>query len=226
MITGTRKGIGRYLSEYYLERGYVVAGCSRGESDLQHDNYRHHCVDVADEQAVLQMFATTREEFGRLDVMLNNAGIASMNHVVLTPQSTIDRILNTNVVGTFLFCREAVKLMTKKKFGRIVNFATVATPLNLEGEAAYAASKAAVDSFTRVLAREVATLNITANCVGPTPIETDLIRSVPKDKMDALISRQAIRRVGEMRDVSNVIDFYIRPESDFITGQTLFLGGV
>ena len=226
MITGTRKGIGRYLSEYYLERDYVVVGCSRGGSDLQHDNYRHHCVDVAREQPVLDMFAATREEFGRLDVMLNNAGIASMNHLVLTPLTTIDRILNTNVVGTFLFCREAVKLMTKARYGRIVNFATVATPLNLEGEAAYAASKAAVDSFTRVIAREVASLNITANCVGPTPIETDLIRSVPKEKMDALIGRQAIQRLGEMRDVTNVIDFYIRPESDFITGQTLFLGGV
>ena len=85
--------------------------------------------------------------------------------------------------------------MTKKKFGRIVNFATVATPLNLEGEAAYAASKAAVDSFTRVLAREVATLNITANCVGPTPIETDLIRSVhPRlvaHRLDSLVVHSA-----------------------------------
>ncbi|MFW5663396.1 MAG: SDR family oxidoreductase, partial [Bacteroidota bacterium] len=105
-------------------------------------------------------------------------------------------------------------------------FATVATPLKLEGEAAYASSKAAVESLTGVMARELAENGITINAVGPTPIETDLIRSVPKEKMDALINRQAVKRLGEFRDVSNAIDFFLKDESDFITGQVLFLGGV
>ena len=139
--------------------------------------------------------------------------------------TTIRKIIDTNFIGTFLFCREAAKLM-RRKGGRIVNFATVATPLNLEGEAIYAASKAAVESLTRVMAREVAPFGITVNAVGPTPVKTDLIRSVPQDKMDALLARQAIRRFGEFRDISNVIDFMIKPESDFVTGQVVFLGGV
>ena len=116
--------------------------------------------------------------------------------------------------------------MKKNRYGRIVNFATIATPLKLEGEAIYAASKAGVISLTQILARELADFGITVNAIGPTPIQTDLIRSVPKEKLDAVINRQAIHRFGELRDVSNVIDFFIRPESDFVTGQVIYLGGV
>lgn len=226
IVTGARKGIGRFLAEHYLAEGWIVAGCSRDASDLDHPNYRHFGLDVADERAVVSMLRAVGKEFGRLDVLLNNAGIASMNHALLTPLKTVERIFQTNVFGTFLFCREAAKLMGRNKYGRIVNFATVATPLKLEGEAAYAASKAAVVSLTEVLAREVAGLGVTVNAVGPTPVPTDLVGSVPEAKMTALIARQAIPRYGEMRDVLNAIDFFIRPESDFITGQTLYLGGV
>jgi 3-oxoacyl-[acyl-carrier protein] reductase len=225
-ITGTRKGIGRYLAEYYLERGHQVVGCSREDAKLEHPRYEHHCLDVADERAVGAMIRAIVRRHGRLDAMLNNAGIASMNHVLLTPLSTVQKVFSTNVFGTFLFCREAAKVMMKARTGRIVNFATVAAPLKLEGEAAYAASKAAIESLTEIMAREFAPFNVTVNAVGPTPVATDLIRSVPEEKIRSLIATQAIRRLGEYRDISNVVDFFLRPDSDFVTGQVVYLGGI
>ena len=172
------------------------------------------------------MFYKINSEFGGIDILINNAGIASMNHSLLTTIDTVKNILNTNYTATFLFCREAAKLMQKKKFGRIVNFSTVAFPLSLDGEAIYASSKAAVVSLTKILAKEFAPLNITVNVVGPTPIKTDLIKSVPDEKIKALVNKQAIKRLGEFKDVTNIIDFYIKDDSDFITGQEIYLGGV
>jgi 3-oxoacyl-[acyl-carrier protein] reductase len=226
LITGTRKGIGLFLAKTYLERGHRVIGCSRSESDLEHENYKHFCADVANENDAKPILSFIRKKHGRLDNLINNAGIAAMNHTLLTPVSVVDDIFNTNVKGTFIFAREAARLMQRNKYGRIVNFTTVATPLNLEGEAIYAASKAAVLSLSQIMARELAPYGITVNCVGPTPVETDLIKNVPKQKMDALLARQAILRFGTMEDVLNVIDFFIKPESDFVTAQNIYLGGV
>jgi len=225
VISGARKGIGRHLAEHYLNAGWQVYGCSRSASDLQQANYRHVCADVADDSAVGALFSLVRKESGRLDAVINNAGIASMNHCLLTPSTTVRQVLATNVEGTFLFCREGAKVM-RRTGGRIVNFATVATPLRLEGEAIYAASKAAVVSLTQILAHELGANGITVNAVGPTPVQTDLTRSVPKEKMDALLARQAINRWGEFSDVSNVVDFFLKPESAFVTGQVIYLGGI
>lgn len=229
LITGTRKGIGEYLAKHYLAMGDKVVGCSRTEPEWAKDyadSYIHFLADVSDEKAAKPIFSHIRKEFGCLDILINNAGIASMNHSLLTPMDTAKQVFSTNTMGTFLFCREAAKIMRKNKTGRIVNFATVATPLKLEGEAIYAASKAAIVSLTQTLAREYADYGITVNAVGPTPIKTDLIRGVSDDKIERLLARQAIRRYGTYEDVTNVIDFFICPESDFITGQVMYLGGV
>jgi 3-oxoacyl-[acyl-carrier protein] reductase len=226
LITGTRKGIGRALVEHYAGKGCHVIGCSRSSFEGELPNYRHYCLDVGDEPAVKRLFSEIRSHEGRLDILINNAGIASMNHSLLTPIAAVNKIIETNFTGTFLFCREAARLMQLHRYGRIVNFASVAVPLKLEGEAAYAASKAAVISLTQILAREFADFGITVNAIGPTPVKTDLIRGVSPEKLDALIGRQAIKRYGELRDVIHVVDFFVQPTSDFVTGQVIFLGGV
>jgi 3-oxoacyl-[acyl-carrier protein] reductase len=226
IITGTRKGIGRSLSEYYLTKGYVVAGCSRLPSDLEHENYEHFCVDVGQEDSVNGMVSCLWRKYRRIDALINNAGIASMNHTLLTPLSTVQDIFNTNVFGTFLFSREVAKVMGRRRTGRIVNFSTVGVAMRLEGEAIYTASKAAVEMLTKILAKELAHMNVTVNAVAPTPAETDLIRNVPKDKIAALVERQAVKRLSSDADIANVVDFYLDERSDMISGQTIYLGGV
>ena len=226
LVTGSRKGIGRFLVEYYLEKGYLVEGCSRGEIDLTDANYVHHQVDVANEKAVRTMIASITKRHGRIDVVLNNAAIASMNHILLTPAKSANRMLEVNVTGTMLVCRDAAKAMMRRRYGRIVNFTTIVAPIALAGEAMYAASKSAVVTLTRILAFELGQWGITCNSFGATPIMTDMIRGVPQEKIDAVVNGLAIKRLGSPQDCANVCDFFISPASDNITGQVIYLGGI
>jgi len=226
LITGSRKGIGRFLVEHFIDNGALVEGCSRKPIDWGFPDYNHHIADVTDEIQIKAMFSSIRKRHGCLDIAINNAGIASMNHFLLMPGATAKKIIETNLYGTFLICRESAKLMKKRQYGRIVNFSTIAVPMHLEGEAIYTASKSAVVSFTQVIARELAGFGITCNIVGPTPIETDLIHGVPPEKIERLVNSLAIKRLGRFEDVANVIDFFVRPESEAVTGQIIYLGGV
>jgi 3-oxoacyl-[acyl-carrier protein] reductase len=226
LITGARKGIGRFLAEHFAAKGAVVEGCSREPIDWELKNYTHHIADVANEADVKRMLSAIRRRHDRLDILINNAGIASMNHTLLTPVATVERIMATNVRGTFVVCRESAKLMKQRRFGRIVNMGTVAVPMQIEGEAIYAASKNAVVTFTKILARELAEFGITCNVVAPTPIETDLIRAIPREKIDRIVAGLAIKRLGRCQDVANVVDFFVKRESDYISGQVVYLGGV
>jgi len=226
VITGTSKGIGQSLARHYLAAGWKVAGCSRGEGTITHGDYTHFSLSASDEAGVVRMVRETARSHGGIDALINNAGIAAMNALMTTPAASAERVMNTNFHGSFLFTREVAKVMMRARSGRIVNFTTVAVPLRLEGEAVYAASKAAVEALTRIAARELGGFNITVNAVGPTPIETDLIKTVPKAKINTLLGRQAIPRIGLFADVANVTDFFLSPGSDFVTGQIVYLGGV
>ena len=116
--------------------------------------------------------------------------------------------------------------MIKNKFGRIINFSTVAVPLDLEGEMIYASTKSSIEKMSKIMSKELSSFNITVNTIGPTPVETDLIKVVPKDKVAEILQKQAISRFGKFEDIENVINFFINEKSSFITGQTIYLGGL
>lgn len=226
IVTGTSKGIGKEIAGHLLDQGFAVAGCSRGDATIKHKEYSHYSLQVSDETAVRRMFMDFSRRHGQLDVLINNAGIASMNHIMTTSFAAAERVINTNFLGSFLFLREASKVMARQNYGRIVNFSTVAVGLSLDGEAVYASSKAAVEKLTQIAAKELGELGITVNGIAPTPVMTDLIKAVPKDKIDALLAKQAIKRFGKFEDIINIIDFYLDEKSNFVTGQIIYLGGV
>lgn len=234
IISGSSRGIGKALSQHYLGCGDIVVGCARSTSDIAHKNYRHFILDINDEKAVVSMVRAAKKEFGKIDICLNNAGIASMNHILTTSYESAKRLVDVNFLGTFLLSREAAKAMISAKIsnknsaksGVIINFSSVAAPLCLEGETIYAASKAACESLTKTMAKELASYSIRVNAIALAPVQTDLIKAVPKDKINALLEQQAIKRFGEFGDIINVIDFFISQKSDFITGQIITLGGV
>lgn len=226
VITGTSRGIGRYLAEYYTTQGHHVIGCSRSECDFKNPLYTHFALDITNEQEIISFAETVRKQYKHVDILINNAGVASMNHFMLTPRETAQRLMNTNFFGPFSMIRAFVSLLKKSEHPRVINFSTVAVPLNLEGELAYVSSKAAVEEMTKILAKELAVFHITVNAIGPTPVKTFLTANVPENKINNLLNQQAIKRFGEFEDIANVIDFFIKPESNFITGQIIYLGGI
>ena len=161
---------------------------------------------------VKALFGEITRRFGRLDVVSNNAGVASMNHVLLTPVASLRKMLETHVRGTFMVSREAALLMRKRKYARIVNLSSVAVPLSYEGQAAYVASKASVEALSRVMARELREFGVTVNVIGPGPTPTDMIRGVPKAKLEKMIALFPSKKTPDnVEEICSAIDFFLQP---------------
>jgi 3-oxoacyl-[acyl-carrier protein] reductase len=227
LISGTSRSIGRKLIEYYVNSGFQVIGFSRSEVDFKLERYIHHCVDITDESSIRRLFKTIRNDFGRLDVVINNAGIASMNHALLSSLSEIQNVMNTNFVGTVLCCREAVKLMKKKQYGRIVNISSIHVPLASVGTSVYGASKAATEQYSKVLAREVFGDGITVNILSLSVVEESGMANQISEKISCEITDCTVSksRLG-FHDVVNSINYLISKDSAMITSQKIDLGGI
>ena len=222
LITGTSQGLGRALAERLLADGWIVHGFARGEQTLTHDRFHNHVVDVTDEAAVRAAVAVVAEA-GRIDLLVNNAGAASMNAFLLTPGAVAESLMRVNYLGTF-HCLQAVgKVMVRQRAGRIVNVTTVAVPLSLEGEAAYVASKAAVEALTKVAAKELAPSGITVSAVGFGPIDTALTRAVPKAAL-AKINDAIGRTQGTTMD--QAVDFLLAHFHSAQSGKVEYLGQI
>ncbi|MBV6752977.1 SDR family oxidoreductase [Pseudomonas chlororaphis] len=227
LLTGTRKGVGKDVALYFLQRGDQVVGCSRGESSIEHERYTHFCLDLNDARAVRQMVKHIRLAHGRLDVLINNAGEANMAPFLLTPEETVQGLFASNVFGLINVTREAVKLMQKAEGAKaIVNLSTVATRWAIPGQSIYAASKAAVEQLTRTLSKELMAFNVRINTLALPLYRSSMTRTLPQEIRQKMIERQAIARLCVFTDVIGPLEFLIGEQSAFITGETLSLGGV
>lgn len=227
IITGTRTSIGRLLAEHYVTQGFQVIGCSRHEIDFDLENYNHFFLDVSDELSVKKMFSEIRKTYGRLDVLINNAGVTSSNYVFLTSIKEVDAALSTNVAGSILFCREAIKLMKNNNFGRIINMSSIQVSIASEGTSLYGATKAAIEQFSKVLSREVFSFGISVNtlslsAVENTSMEKDLTKEARKKLLDQTVSKSLI----SISDVTNALDFFMSTKSKVVTNQVLYIGGI
>lgn len=225
LVTGTSRGIGKALATHFLERGCRVAGIARGEASIEHPSYIHIRADLTVDRDAGRAVRDAASQLGSLHAVVNNAGTASMNHSLLTPSSTVERLMAVNFHSAFTVCREAARFMQARRYGRIVNMGSIVVPLLLEGESVYAASKSALETFSKIFAKEVARFGITCNVVGPGPVATGLIRSVPPEKIEQLLARLALGRLTTFEEVADAVEFFLRPAASALTGQVLYLGG-
>ncbi|MDD5491940.1 MAG: SDR family NAD(P)-dependent oxidoreductase [bacterium] len=227
LITGTSRSIGKYLAEYYSRQGFAVIGCSRKEVEQACPNYRHFVLDVTDEAKVKQMFITIAREYGRLDILINNAGLQTINYVLLTTINTVNDVLRVNVAGPFLFCREAAKLMKKNKEGRIINFSSIAVPLASPGSAVYSASKAALEQFSRVLAKEVYNEGIKVNVLSLSIVQdSGMAGNFNEQIIKETLARTITKKPITYQDISQAIDSLVTGKDKEFSGQVICLGGV
>lgn len=225
VITGTSKGIGRGMAEYFIAKGYKVVGCSRGPATLEKKGYHHFEVDVGDESQVRSWVRSIKKEFKHIDVLVCNAGLVSSALLMaVTSGEVLETFLHTNFAGTFYVCREISKVMITRKAGRIITISSLGVPLHLKGTSAYSATKSAVIEMTKILAKELAPMGITCNVLGPALHMTEPARSMGKEWRDNLLELQTIKRTVSIDEICNVISFYAAPESSCITGQVINMG--
>ena len=227
LISGSRQGIGRYLAEHYLEQEWQVLGCSRQASDLTHERYHHYLLDVGDETALKEMFSHIRKTYRCLDVLVNNAGLSTKGLVSLLSRDSIERTLRINTEAGMLMAREALRLMRKSPHGRIVNISSIHVPICLPGASVYGASKAALEQFGKVMAREVFSYGITVNTLSLSVVEsTGMADELDEDTMEAILAQTISQTKIRLTDVRYAMDFLISEQAGLITGQTLYVGGI
>ena len=227
LVTGTSRGIGSNLAQGLCGRGHSVIGCSRGSADISHSNYRHFQLDICQEKSVQGMFADLARDKCPLDVLINNAGLAQSSPVLLTTQKSAQEILSINLIAAFVMAREALKLMKRRKFGRIINFTSINVPLASSGSSIYNASKAALEALSETLTWELIGDDITVNSLGlslvaDSGMASELSPDARQEKLQAL-AKPALLEIGE---IIHAIEFLSARKAKNISGQTIYFGGI
>lgn len=225
-ITGTSRGLGQALAEYYCDQSYKVYGCSRSAASFSHKNYTHFQMDLARSEEVAQKISENFHLLSDLDILINNAGLASMSPSLLAQPQQFKQIFDVNLFAPFFLIQHLSRGMIKKKFGRIINFSTVLGAYSLKGHMAYGLSKLALEKLTQELSAEIAPYGVTINGIGVSLMDTDMTKNISKDLKAQFISQQSVTRQGTVKDLIHLCNFYIDNQSDFVSGQVIYMGGV
>jgi 3-oxoacyl-[acyl-carrier protein] reductase len=222
VVTGASKGLGRAICERLITKNISVLGLARNVEELP---FTSLSCDVSSYDSVKAIAQQLKKDRAKITGLINAAGIASMNLAVTTPQNVVQRIINTNLLGTIYCCQLIAPLMLRNKEGSIINFSTIAVALGLKGESVYAASKAGVEGFTRSFAREMADFNVRVNCIAPGPIDTNLLKGVTTDQINKIVSQQIIPKQFKPDAVADLVELLIDSRSSSLSGQVLHVGG-
>jgi 3-oxoacyl-[acyl-carrier protein] reductase len=235
VVTGAGRGIGHAIAVRLASQGARLACVSRTIENAKRtadelnvaraDSARPYSVDVADHFAVQKTGAEILEHFGKVDILINNAGVTRDGLSMRMSLDDWDTVINTNLRGAFSFVQALQRAMIKQRTGRIINISSVIGLIGNAGQTNYAASKAGLIGFTKALARELASRNITVNAVAPGFVITDMTEALSEEVQKSITSRIPLSRVGEPLDIANAVAFLASAEASYITGQVLCVDG-
>jgi (2S)-[(R)-hydroxy(phenyl)methyl]-succinyl-CoA dehydrogenase BbsD subunit len=231
IVTGAANGIGKAISKRLMDDGCYIFAVDidnvNGKTlvnELGTGNAEYTHCNISSENEVNELFKLVIPKKGKVDILINNAGIIKDNMIHKMPAEDFDSVIDTNLKGTWLMCRAAAKVMKEQKSGRIVNISSRAW-LGNPGQSNYSASKAGVIGLTRVLALELGRHNILVNAVAPGLIDTPLSQALPPDVLEKLIQAQPTKNMGKPEDIANAVSFLVSDSTQFITGQVIYVDG-
>ena len=234
LVTGASQGIGEAIAKLLALQGARVVVAARNEEKLKAlaayidaggGCARPLALDVSQPETFGERLKSLPADFGEIDILVNNAGITADNLLARMSLDDWERVLRTNLTGAFALSKEVIRGMMKRRWGRIINVSSVVGMMGNAGQANYAASKAGLIGFTKSLARELGSRNITANVVAPGYIETAMTEALPEAAKEALTGSIALKRLGTVDDVAAAVLFLASEEAGYITGHTLNVSG-
>lgn len=231
LVTGASRGIGRAIAEKLSADGFYVVGTATSDegaaaiSTYLGANGRGVTLDVADAKSIEEVLGTLNQELGTPHVLVNNAGITQDNLLMRMKDEEWDSIINTNLTSVYRMSKAVLRGMMKAKTGRIINISSVVGSTGNAGQTNYAAAKAGMIGFTKSLAKEVGSRNITVNTVAPGFIDTDMTRSLPEDLKKGLLDAIPLGRLGDAQEIAHAVSFLASDGAAYITGETIHVNG-
>jgi 3-oxoacyl-[acyl-carrier protein] reductase len=228
LVTGASRGIGQAIARALAEQRATVIGTAttnEGAQKITYSGLTGLKLNVNDGSEIDQVFSEIEKNHGPLAILVNNAGITRDNLLLRMKEAEWDEVLQTDLTAIYRICKAALKPMMKARHGRIINITSVIGVMGNAGQANYAAAKAGIIGFSKALAQEVGSRNITVNCVAPGFVETDMTKSLSEEQIRLLTSRVPLGRLGQAEDVAHAVVFLASEGASYITGATLHVNG-